>query len=75
MAKHAACAGAGAVGFFNALCIHMAHEIFVGRGDGVGGRQAHAREFKGLAFFSAASLHGSTPRIGINNSHLLIHNS
>jgi hypothetical protein len=55
--------------------VHMAHEIFVGRGDGVGGRQAHAREFKGLAFFSAASLHGSTPRIGINNSHLLIHNS
>jgi hypothetical protein len=55
--------------------VHMAHEIFVGRGDGVGVGQAHGEEFKGLAFFSAASLHGSTRRIGINNSHLLIHNS
>jgi hypothetical protein len=29
--------------------VHMAHEIFVGRGDGEGGGQAHGGEFKGLA--------------------------
>ena len=33
MPEHAARAGAGAVGFFNALRVHMAHEIFVGGGD------------------------------------------
>jgi hypothetical protein len=29
------------------LCVHMAHEIFVGRGDGVGGGGVHEGEFKG----------------------------
>ena len=48
VAEHTACAGAGAVRFFNAMRVHMAHEIFVGRGDGVG--RAHEGEFKGLAF-------------------------
>ena len=46
--EHAARAGTGAVGLFNAMRVHMAHEIFVGRGDGVG--RAHEGEFKGLAF-------------------------
>ena len=49
VAEHAARAGACAVGLLHTMRVHMAHEIFVGRGDGVGGGQAHGREFKGLA--------------------------
>ena len=75
MSKHAARTGSGAVRLFHPMRVHMAHEIFVGCGDGVRGGQAHGREFKGLAFFSAASLHRSTQRIGINNRHILIHNN
>ena len=36
VAEHTACAGAGAVCFLHAKRVHMAHEIFVGRGDGEG---------------------------------------
>ena len=50
VAEHTACAGAGAVRFFNAMRVHMAHEIFVGRGDREGAGRAHGGEFKGLAF-------------------------
>jgi hypothetical protein len=32
------------------LCVHMAHEIFVGGGDGVRGGGVHEGEFKALAF-------------------------
>jgi hypothetical protein len=41
MAKHAARAGAGAVGFFHPMRVDMAHEIFVGGGDGVRVGLAH----------------------------------
>jgi hypothetical protein len=47
MAKHAARAGAGAVGFFNPMRVDMAHEIFVGGGDGGGGGgSAHQQSVK-----------------------------
>jgi hypothetical protein len=39
--KHAARAGAGAVGLQHSLCEHMAHEVFVGGGDGMGKRKHH----------------------------------
>jgi hypothetical protein len=35
--------------------VHMAHEIFVGRGDGVGGRGMHGESLKGLLFVTARS--------------------
>ena len=50
VAKHAARARAGAVGLLHPMRVDMAHEIFVGRWDGVGGRGMHGRELKGLAF-------------------------
>jgi hypothetical protein len=50
VAKHTARAGASAVGLFHPMRVHMAHEVFVGRGYGVGGRGMHGGEFKGLAF-------------------------
>jgi hypothetical protein len=49
MAKYAARAGPGAVGLCHPMRVDMAHEIFVGRWDGVGGGQALGEEFKGLA--------------------------
>ena len=36
MAEHTARAGAGAVGLFNPMRVDVAHEIFVGGGDGGG---------------------------------------
>jgi hypothetical protein len=48
VAKHAARAGAGAVGLFHPMRVHMAHEIFVGRGDGVGGWGMHGESLRGL---------------------------
>ena len=71
MAKHAACAGAGAVGFFNALCIHMAHEIFVGRGDGVGGcGRTHKESLKGLLLVSARPAGPWQSQLSHLNEHL-----
>jgi hypothetical protein len=41
MAKHTSRAGAGAVRLLHPLCVHMAHEIFVGGGGGMGKRKHH----------------------------------
>jgi hypothetical protein len=38
------------------LRVHMAHEVFVGGGDGVGGGLAHGGEFKGLAYRNCEEL-------------------
>ena len=43
VAEHTARAGAGAVGFFDPMRVDMAHEIFIGGGDGGG---SHAQSLK-----------------------------
>ena len=44
MPEHAARAGAGAVRLFDPVRVHVAHEIFVGGGDGGG---SHGKSLKG----------------------------